>query len=216
MTLTDDWAMSQMVIDWMKANLRPDICVVELGGGTGSFRIHEHFENVVTVEHDRKWAKQLIKEGLPVLYCPLEGSYYRKDERLLKLIRMADVIIVDGPPADKRLGFYSYLKEVRNNAVLVFDDTHRGYMNNLLRHVTITTIRDGKRLTTIQRANNEDRPASSPMGNKAPTERGDKEAVPHTEMEAVSQAFLEHPTTVQNVRKKRKRVRPHNPNKHSS
>jgi hypothetical protein len=216
MTLTDDWAMSQMVIDWMKANLRPDICVVELGGGTGSFRIHEHFENVVTVEHDRKWAKQLIKEGLPVLYCPLEGNYYRKDERLLKLIRMADVVIVDGPPSDKRLGFYSYLKEVRNNAVLVFDDTHRGYMKNLLRHSTIATIQDGKRLTTIQRANNEDRPASSPMGNKAPPERRDKEAVPHTEMEVVSEEVPEHTSTVQDVRKKRKRMRPRDTNKRPS
>ena len=216
MTQIDNWAMSQKVIDWMSQNLRRDICVVELGGGTGSFRIHHLFDNVVTVEHDTRWGMRLVKEGLPVLLCPIEGQYYRRDERLMKLIRMADVIVVDGPPAQQRLGFYNYLNEVKNGAVLIFDDSQRSYMQSLLRNPTIETITDGNRQTTIQRANNKNKATTSPMAKQAPPERGDKEAVPHDQMESVSQEIPEPQSTVQDVPKKRKRRRPRQTNSRPS
>ena len=216
MTQIDNWAMSQKVIDWMSQNLRRDICVVELGGGTGSFRVHHLFDNVVTVEHDTRWGMRLVKQGLPVLLCPIEGQYYRRDERLMKLIRMADVVIIDGPPAQQRLGFYNYLKEVQNGAVLIFDDSQRSYMKSLLRNPTIETITDGKRQTTIQRADNKDKATTSPMAKQTPTERRDKEAVSHYKVASISQEVSKPQPTVQDVPKKRKRRRPRKANSGSS
>lgn len=212
----DDWAMSSKVIDWMRENIDPKSRVVELGGGNGSFRVHHLFENVITVEHDTQWARELIRQGLPVLLCPLHGDYYRDDERLLQLIRKADVIIVDGPQGRRRLGFLRYLNQVQDGTVLIFDDTHREYMNRLLKNPTIQTIIDGNRKTTVQRADNQNKPTTSPLVKQSQKPRGNETTISHTKMEEVSTKISVDESTVRKVQKTSKRRRPRTTNSRPS
>jgi len=215
-TLIDDWAMSQKVIDWMVANLDPKARVVELGGGNGSFRIHHYFDNVITVEHDTQWARQLIAQGLPVLLCPLHQDYYRNDERLMHLLKRADVIVIDGPQGRRRLGFVRYLNEVQNGAVLIIDDSQREYMKRLLQNPTITTIVDGGRKTTIQRADNKNKPTTSPMVEQSKKPRAGSATISHEQMEEVSKEISGDESTVRKVQKTSKRRRPRKTNSRPS
>ena len=205
-TNPDNWAMSAKVIEWMTTNLSPNCRVVELGGGNGSFRLHHHFKDVVTVEHDTQWAKVLFKQGLPVLLCPLHGTYYRDDERLLRLIKAADVIVIDGPQGDKRLGFVRYFEHVKDQCILVIDDTQRAYMKRLMRYETLHVINDNGRTTHIQRADNKDNPKATPMVEQTPKPRTNKTIVSHPQMEKVSEEISGNKSTVRKVRKKRKRL----------
>lgn len=212
----DNWAMSAKVIKWLEQNIDRKARVVELGGGNGSFRVHHLFDNVVTVEHDTQWARRLINQGLPVLLCPLQGDYYRKDDRLMRLIQAADVIIVDGPQGRRRLGFHIYQKELKNGAIVVVDDSQRDYMKRLLKNETITTIVDKDRKTTIQRANNPNNSTTSPMVKQSQESRGNQEAISHEQMEEIPKEISGTQPTVRKVQKTSKRRRPRTSNSRPS
>jgi len=212
----DNWAMSAKVIKWLEQNIDRKARVVELGGGNGSFRVHHLFDNVVTVEHDTQWARQLINQGLPVLLCPLQGDYYRKDERLMHLLQAADVIIVDGPQGRRRLGFHIYQKELKNGAIVVVDDSQRPYMKRLLKNETITTIVDKDRTTTIQRAKNPNKSTTSPMVKQSKEPRPSEATIPHEQVEEISKEISGTKSTVRKVQKTSKRRRPRTTNSRPS
>jgi len=203
-----DWSMSNDVIEWLKKHIPEDAKIVELGGGEGSHRLHELFDDCITVEHDVKWVKFLRNQGITTLYVPMEDNYYQDNERLLHHLVTADVIIVDGPPATSRLGFVRYLRRVQDRAVLVIDDTHRNYMKRLLKHTTVDIIKDEHRTTHIQIAKNKHNSKAKDMAFQKQTSGKDSATISHAEVEEIPVDLPKKKPNVQKVSKSGKNSRP--------
>lgn len=124
--------------------------VLELGGGTGSNALHEHW-TCVTVEHDQRWSDYLRRTGCTTHQSELTEGWYTLDHTLKQLIQTADVVVIDGPPGTLRGNAAPHLHLIKAGAFVIFDDSHRREVKRMIEYPEIHTITDddGRRTTTI-------------------------------------------------------------------
>lgn len=159
----DGWRIHPLVPETLRTMLPRDAKVVELGGGTGSPYLHHIFPNAVTIEHAQTWADYLQGMGLAYMHIPLSGGWYKETDELLAALAGADCIIVDGPPARRRINVRSRLIHFPPDCVVVFDDSQRLQLAELIDQLVedggwlpLEGVRDGKRQTTILRTPSDD------------------------------------------------------------
>ena len=159
----DGWRIDPNVPETLMTMLPRSAKVVELGGGIGSPYLHHLFPNTITIEHSQKWASYLIEMGLRMMHLPLVAGWYEETPELLYHLASADCIIVDGPPGELRPKVRRRLGSFAHDAVVVFDDSHRHQIHELLEHLVedggwerLGSLRDGKRETSILRTPSRD------------------------------------------------------------
>lgn len=142
------WQMSPKVQSWMVKHIPKTATVLELGGGTGSQALHTHWRTT-TVEHDERWTKYLRRNGHAVHHAPIQNGWYELSETLRTQLQQADVVVVDGPPGALRQNAAPHLDHIKPGAFVIFDDSHRKAVRQMISYPTIAVISDGNRTTHI-------------------------------------------------------------------
>jgi hypothetical protein len=128
--------------------------ILELGSGSGTARLVEYYNKVVTVEHDPKFLDKV--EGARYIYAPIVNGWY--DTNMLRNLPPHDVILVDGPPGSiGRHGFLDNIHLFNSNAPILVDDCHRPDEYDLARKIArlrkaplqITQLTDGRAFAAI-------------------------------------------------------------------
>lgn len=130
----DDHALGKPVLEWITARFGPGTRVLELGSGTGTFRLHDAGYDVISIEHDERYL-----DWAPVSYvhAPIaeDGWYDALEVERAALEGDYDLVIVDGPPG--RIGRKGLLRHFDalwpafELATVVVDDVHRGAERDL-------------------------------------------------------------------------------------
>lgn len=132
--------------------------ILEFGSGRTSDALRETY-TVYSVEHDGAWVKGPYKEFY--IHAPLveheglEYDWYNVDILKENLPSKYDMILVDGPPANKkrtaRHGFLKYLDIFDlENTIIVFHDIHRKHDFD---HMVMVAEKLGKEYHTFEDSN---------------------------------------------------------------
>lgn len=129
----DGWAISTELFNWMLENIPKGSTILELGSGRGTSELVKHY-NVYSVEHDNRWLNLVPLSNY--IHAPLVDGWY--DVRILEqqLPKEYDVLLIDGPPAEKRVGILKHLHLFRRDVLIIVDDSHRKTDFSIVQHLT--------------------------------------------------------------------------------
>ena len=151
-------------VAWMTANISPDTCVFEYGGGGSTLWLADRDASVTTVEHDREWHRQLA-DSLPaaarLLFRPPTASgiitsavapgFFDDYATAIdeKPDASLDLVIVDGRARVECA--HRAMPKVKPGGLLLLDDTDRARYQSAVdllhgweRHV-FTGLKPGQR-----------------------------------------------------------------------
>ena len=144
--MSDTWAISQELYDWIVTNLPQNRTILELGSGEGTNWLSNHFE-MISIEHDPKYLNryrsryihapiQAFRKQCGVF--PNDQGWYDREVLRRELPRLKyDMILIDGPPNKYgRGGFYKWRELFNLNVPLVFDDVQRERETKLIRRIS--------------------------------------------------------------------------------
>ena len=123
------WAISTELFEWMLQNIPKGSTILELGSGRGTKELVKHY-TVYSVEHDSKWLNLVPQTNY--IYAPLVDGWYNVDVLKEKLPEKYDVLLIDGPPAEKRVNILKHLSLFNTDIPIIVDDTHRALDRTIL------------------------------------------------------------------------------------
>lgn len=98
--------------------------ILEFGSGEGTIELLKT-HNVISIEHEREYDIRRDKNHL-IYLCPIEDGWYSNINLFSKMLKLVDLIIVDGPPRFLREGILKHLDIFKGvNCPIMFDDVHR-------------------------------------------------------------------------------------------
>lgn len=116
------WAISTELFNWILENIPKDSTILELGSGRGTRELVKHY-NVYSVEHDVKWLNLVPQSHY--IHAPLVDGWYDVEILKEKLPKQYDVLLIDGPPAEKRIGVLKHLNLFKTDVPIIVDDSNR-------------------------------------------------------------------------------------------
>lgn len=116
------WSISKELFDWIIKNVPIGKTILELGSGLGTKELVKHYK-VYSVEHDKKWLG--VVSGTNYIYAPLVDGWYDVSILKDKLPKHYDVLLIDGPPQEKRGNILKHLPLFNLDVIIIVDDTHR-------------------------------------------------------------------------------------------
>jgi hypothetical protein len=121
----DLWAAPQAVHEYLERRLPEGAHILELGSGSGTTRLVEHYEfQVTTVEHDPEYLNKCA--GATYIHAPIISGWYDTSILRTELPAGYDVLLVDGPTgAIGRGGLFSNLDLFDTSKPMIFDDVNR-------------------------------------------------------------------------------------------
>lgn len=134
----DGWAISTELFTWMLENIPKNSTILELGSGKGTRELVKHY-NVYSVEHDVKWLN--LVPFSHYIHAPLVDGWYDVEVLKQQLPKEYDVLLIDGPPAEKRAGILNHLDLFRTDVLIIVDDSNRKLDANIANHI----IRSGNK-----------------------------------------------------------------------
>jgi hypothetical protein len=125
------WAISTELFNWILENIPKGSTILELGSGRGTRELVKHY-NVYSVEHDKKWLN-LVPQSI-YIHAPLVDNWY--DVEILKelLPKKYDVLLIDGPPAEKRVGVIKHSNLFKTDIPIIIDDSNRKLDATVVNH----------------------------------------------------------------------------------
>lgn len=117
-------AIEKALFDYILNILPEGSTVLEFGSGYGTDQILKHYK-VISVEHDEKYFSQRPTNHKAYL-APLNDGWYDPKVVGEALKNHYDLILVDGPPGDSRLGILKNLNLFSGiTCPVIFDDVNR-------------------------------------------------------------------------------------------
>jgi hypothetical protein len=122
--------ISPNVLRYILNNVKHGSHILEFGSGLSSRELSKAY-NVTSIESNPEFINLYHQQ---YIYSELQKKdlHYREDDCLKALsMREYDVILIDGPPAYRRinkksrLGFQKYADKISRNSIIIFDDVHR-------------------------------------------------------------------------------------------
>lgn len=129
--------MEKEVFDWINDNLPKGSVIIELGSGEGTKLLCKDYI-VFSIEHDPKF---LGRNGSHYIEAPLRQyagksfTWYDKECLEGELPFNYDLILVDGPKHEHKMGFYYNLELFDLSVPILINDTHRDLEEDLCRNV---------------------------------------------------------------------------------
>lgn len=136
------WAISTELFNWMLENIPKGSTILELGSGRGTSELVKHY-NVYSVEHDDRWLNLVPLSNY--IYAPIVDGWYDVNALEQQLPKEYDVLLIDGPPAEKRVGVLKYLHLFRTDVPIIVDDSNRKLDATIVSHLTS----DGTKKTIV-------------------------------------------------------------------
>ena len=118
------WSFEPEVYDFIVKNLPFGSIIFELGSGSGTGVLAQHY-TMVSIEHNKKFVG---KYPSTYIHAPMNGHWYDVGTVKSNLPTKYDMILIDGPIGDQsrnRIGFYENINLFDTSKMMIFDDTNR-------------------------------------------------------------------------------------------
>jgi glycosyltransferase involved in cell wall biosynthesis len=119
------WSLDDDVFDLIEAKIPVGSKIIEFGSGSGTTRLLSKFK-VTSIEHDFRFIVKRCKEH-KVFHVPIENGWYN-NSMIKNLVdnEKFDLMIIDGPPGELRLGIVKNLELFNHiDCPMIFDDIDR-------------------------------------------------------------------------------------------
>ena len=122
--LPRNWEIENELLSYIRKTLSDGKSILELGSGTGTAKLLCNY-NVISIEHNADFAARRSPNHL-CLYAPLENGWYELPVVIQALNMHFDLLLVDGPPQEKRTLILHHLDLFRTLSIpVIFDDINR-------------------------------------------------------------------------------------------
>ena len=142
------WSLSWYDLKKIDIILQEGNTILELGSGASTVELVKKYK-VITVESNEKWlnlapeAKYIyapIKPVKPTKQFDFCNEWYDPEILKIELKNLNyDLILIDGPPSFRRVGFWKYKDLFNLDVPLVFDDSHRHYIWQMINFLARAT-----------------------------------------------------------------------------
>lgn len=126
---TNKGAISPELFSFIKKNLPKNSTILEFGSGEGTRELIKAGYNMISIEHNKEWAKYDSKYYIAPL--DKETGWYDIDVVAKAVQNKYALILIDGPPANgkdiekSRWGFFRNIDLIRPMSPIIVDDIDR-------------------------------------------------------------------------------------------